>query len=133
MLDADVMAVLTGAAGNVVAYLLNGRADAAKKWLARVLRAATSEERTSTMQALDRDTAAVKSGQAVEAELQAKWLATLAMFLAQHPEARSEVEALAAATSDATGAQTIGSQINLGSGTIVGRDNFGDINPPNVR
>jgi hypothetical protein len=55
------------------------------------------------------------------------------MFIAQHPEARSEVEALAAATSDATGGQTIGAQINLGSGTIVGRDNFGDINPPSVR
>src|SRR6266568_5130044 len=100
MLAADVMAVLTGAAGNIVAYLLNGRADAVKGWLTRVLRAATGEERASSLRALDQDAVAVASGQAVESELQAKWLATLAMFLAQHPEARPEVEALAAATSD---------------------------------
>jgi hypothetical protein len=54
------------------------------------------------------------------------------MLLTQHPEAQPEVKALAAVNADATGGQKIGAQINLSPGTIVGRDNFGDINPPSV-
>jgi hypothetical protein len=128
MLDPDVMAILTGAAGSIVAYMFNGRVDAARGWLARVFKAATREEQAATLRMLEQDAAAAASHNVREADLQARWLAILASYLAHHPEAKPDLEALAATAN--TGAQRIGAQINLGSGTLIGRDNFGDINPP---
>jgi hypothetical protein len=41
MLDPATTAIITGAAGNVVAYMLNGRADALRTWMARIFRTGT--------------------------------------------------------------------------------------------
>lgn len=130
MLDPDVMAILTGAAGSIVAHVFSGRVDAARGWLARVFQSGTGEERAASLRILEQDAAAVSSHQAREADLQARWLAILASYLAHHPEAKPDLEALAATSAATAGSQAVGAQINFGPGTLVGRDNFGDINPP---
>ena len=109
--------------------MFNGQADAARGWLARVFKTASAPDRAAVIQTLEQNAAAIASHQARESDLHAQWLAILASYLAQHPEAKADVEALAATGAGTAGAQRIGTQVNLGSGTLVGRDNFGDINP----
>jgi hypothetical protein len=130
MLDADVMAILTGAAGNMVAYMLNGRADAVRAWFTRIFTAETSENQASSLHQLERDAAAVASSQIGADQLAAKWVAILATHLAQHPEARPDVEALAAATPHPAGTTSVGSVITIGPKVSVGGHNYGSINGP---
>ncbi|MFD7830156.1 hypothetical protein [Kitasatospora sp. NPDC059803] len=127
MLDEATMAVTTGAAGNIVAYMLNGRMDALRTRVARVFRHGTDEQHTRPLHALEADAASLAGRQASEAEIAARWTALLISYLASHPEAREDVVALASLSGTGK-TTTIGSQKNLGSGTFIGGDNYGDIN-----
>ncbi|MFE7043103.1 hypothetical protein ACFU9X_27790 [Streptomyces atratus] len=131
MLDEAAVAVATGAASNVVAYLLQGRAEALHARLSAVFQRGTAEQRSDAFQALEDDSIALAQHTATEAEATARWTGFLTAYLAAHPDARTDLEALASAAPPATRTVNIGSQHNHGSGTFVGGDNHGGITVTN--
>lgn len=127
MIDEAAAAVVTGAAGNIVAYMLSGRIDALRELCARVFRHATAQEQAEALHALDQDSAALARGEATQTEIAARWSVVLFSHLAEHPQAREEIGALAGAQGGFKSVR-IGSQHNHGSGTFIGGDNYGGVN-----
>jgi hypothetical protein len=126
MLDEVTTAIATGAAGNVIAYMLNGRVDALRTQVAGMFRHGTPQERTTVLRGLDEDARALKREEVSRADLTERWINLLASYLAQHPEARSDIEAFSSLHT-ASRIINIGSQHNIGSGLFIGGDNHGDI------
>ncbi|MER6101122.1 hypothetical protein ABT115_01930 [Streptomyces sp. NPDC001832] len=131
MFDEAAVAIATGAASNVVAYLLQGRADALRARLDAVFQRGTAEQRSDALQALEGDSIALARHTVTEAEATARWTRFLTAFLAACPDARTDLEALASAAPPATRTINIGSQHNHGSGTFIGGDNHGGITVTN--
>jgi len=127
MLDEVTMAIATGAAGNVIAYMLNGRVDALRTQVARMFRHGTPQERATVLRGLDEDAVALKREGMSKADLTERWINLLASYLTRHPEARSDIEAFGSLHA-ASRIINIGSQNNIGSGFFIGGDNHGDIN-----
>jgi hypothetical protein len=128
MLDEVAIAIATGAAGNIIAYMLNNRVDALRAQVTRMFRHGTEQERAQALRALEDDAAALTQQGASETALTRRWISLLLSYLTAHPEARGDIEGFAAST---VGNKTmnIGSQHNHGSGTFIGGDNYGNINP----
>jgi len=126
MLDELAATVATGAAGNIIAYMLSGQVDALRAQVARIFRHGTEQDQAIAMRALDDDAAALAQPGTSESAVTERWTGLLLSYLAAHPEARSDVEALAS-SSVSGGVQNIGSQHNHGSGTFIGGDNYGSI------
>lgn len=126
MLDAETTAILTGAAGNVVAYMLNGRVDALRSWIGRVFHSASEQERLDHLRAVEDDIAALADHVYTEADVKARWAVVLASHLAAHPEARAEIQAMDAPTTIRS--MHVEEQHNHGKGTFIGGDNYGRIN-----
>ena len=126
MFDEVTTAIATGAAGNVIAYMLNGRVDALRTQVAGMLRHGTPGERTTVLRGLEEDARALKREEVSRADLTERWINLLASYLAQHPEARSDIEAFTSLHA-ASRIINIGSQNNIGSGLFIGSDNHGDI------
>jgi hypothetical protein len=126
MLDEVATAIATGAAGNVIAYMLNGRVDALRAQLAGMFRHGTPQERTRILRGLDTDARALKREEVSEADLTERWINLLVSYLAQHPEARSDIEAFSSLHTTSR-IINIGSQNNVGSGIFIGGDNHGEI------
>ncbi|MEV6634382.1 hypothetical protein AB0M54_26905 [Actinoplanes sp. NPDC051470] len=134
MLDPETTAVITGAAGNVVAYLLNGQVDAARAWVGRIFRGRGKQEaEPSALQAIEEDAKALAQQLTTEADVKARWVAFMAAYLAENPNARAEITAMAESRPDRADTMFVAKQENQGPGTFVGRDNFGAITPPGVR
>lgn len=55
MLEPVTTAIITGAAGNVVAYMLTGQVDALRAWVRRMFRRGTEGQRSLTLRALEED------------------------------------------------------------------------------
>ncbi|MFE2727730.1 hypothetical protein [Kitasatospora sp. NPDC059327] len=123
MIDEVATAVATGAAGNVIAHLLTGRADALRTRVAAVFRRGTAQQRTEALTALEHDRAALAERRESETAVAARWTDRFLTQLDAHPEARGDVEALAAGSPS----RVIGAQHNHGSGVFVGGDNHGGI------
>jgi hypothetical protein len=128
MIDAATEAVITGAAGNAVAYMLNGRLDALRVWTMRVFRHASSEQRAEVLRALEADSDSLGRQLASCEDVSERWAALLTSVLQAHPSVRDDVSALTWPPR-ATKASIVGSQNNYGTGTFVGGDNYGAINP----
>ncbi len=127
MLDEIAIAISTGAAGNIVAYMLNGRVDALRTQVAKMFRHGTEQERSAALRALEDDAVALSQRKASKADLTSQWSNTLLSYLTAHPEARGDIESFA--SSSVTGTTTIiGSQNFYGSGPAFGGDNNGTIN-----
>ncbi|MFJ6421390.1 hypothetical protein [Streptomyces hydrogenans] len=131
MLDEAAVAVATGAASNVVAYLLQGRADTLRARLGAVFQRGTAEQRSNALQALEDDSVALARHTVTEAEAAARWTGFLTAFLAAYPDARTDLETLASAAPPDARNVIIGSQHNHGSGTFIGGDNHGGVNVTN--
>ncbi|MFF9788666.1 hypothetical protein [Streptomyces nigrescens] len=127
MLDAAAIAVATGAASNVVAYLLQGRADALRIRLSAIFQRGTTQQQADALRTLDDDAAALAQRTVAQADVTARWTGFLTAFLAACPDARADVEALASATPPGAKTVNIGSQHNHGSGAFIGGDNHGGI------
>jgi hypothetical protein len=125
MLEDAAMAVSTGAAGNIVAYMLQGRADALRAQVARIFRHGTAEERATALQALERDADALSEHNATRAELINQWSNALLSYLAVHPEAREDIESLAGSQTSGDTVK-IGAQVHIGIGSQIGRDHIGN-------
>lgn len=132
MLDDATMAVITGAAGNLAAYMLSGRVDAARGWLTRIYRSEPEADRLESIRALNADAAALAQHTRSETEMRAWWISRFTLYLAAHPEAATDLKALANVEA-VTETQNVGSQHNNGSGTFIGRDNHGQINPGTIQ
>lgn len=127
MLDEAAIAVATGAASNVVTYLLQGRVDALRTRLSAAFRRGTEEQQSNALRSLDEDSAALAAHTATQADVAARWTGFLTAFLVAYPDSRAEIEALATAEPSGTKTVNIGSQHNHGSGTFIGGDNHGGI------
>ncbi|GLX02184.1 hypothetical protein Misp02_62700 [Microtetraspora sp. NBRC 16547] len=130
MLDPATMAIITGAAGNLVAYMLNGQVDAARARIKRIFRGGTEEEQSTSLRAAEDDSLALARRATSEADVRARWGVHLAAYLAEHPEIRADLEAIAQSAPTATETMNVGEQHNHGSGTFIGRDNYGGITTP---
>ncbi|MFD8995001.1 hypothetical protein [Streptomyces abikoensis] len=127
MLDEAAIAVVTGAASNIVAYLAQGRADALRTRLSAIFRSGTEQQQSHALRTLDEDAAALAQRTATQADVSARWTGFLTAFLAACPDARADIEALSSATPTNTRTINIGSQHNHGSGTFIGGDNHGGV------
>jgi len=126
MLDEVTTAIATGAAGNVIASMLNGRVDALRAQVARMFRHGTPQERATILRGLDEDAGALKRKEVSKADLTERWINLLASYLTQHPEACRDIEAFGSLHTERR-IMNIGSQNNIGSGFFIGGDNHGDI------
>lgn len=126
MLEDAAIAVSTGAAGNVVAYMLQGRADAVRAQVAKIFRHGSGEERAAALQALEHDAEALGEHNVTRAELTTQWGSLLCSYLTAHPEARGDIETLAVSPV-VSKTVNIGSQAFYGSGSFGG-DNNGTVN-----
>lgn len=127
MLDAAAIAVATGAASNLVAYLLQGQSDALRTRLSAIFRRGTAQQQSDALRTLDEDAAALAQRTVAHADITARWTGLLAALLAVCPDARADIEALASAGPSGAKTVNIGSQHNHGSGTFIGGDNHGGI------
>lgn len=127
MIDAAALAIATGAASNVVAYLLQGHADAIRNRIAAIFRHGTEEEQITARDVLDEHSAALADRRFDEQNASAQWSALLSAFLATHPSAWSEIEALKASPLTLTNTVNIGAQHNHGDGTFINGNHHGDI------
>jgi hypothetical protein len=126
MLDDAATAVATGAAGNIVAYMLSGQVESLRDQVARLFRHGTEEERSAALRTLEDDAVAVSQQKASETELTEQWTNLLLSYLAARPEARRDIEAFTSSPI-INGATNVGSQHNHGSGTFIGGNNYGGI------
>jgi hypothetical protein len=126
MLDEVATAIATGAAGNIIAYMLNGRVDALRVQIARIFRHGTEQERSVVLRTLEDDAVALTQQEASKTALTGRWTGLLLSYLTAHPEARGDIEAFAS-VSGIHKTMNIGSQHNHGSGPFIGGDNYGNI------
>ena len=132
MLDPATTAVITGAAGNMIAYMLNGRMDALRERLGRIFGIGDQQERSSLLRALEDDASALASRDLTEADLKGRWAIILTDYLTKHPEARTGLEEMASSELSMTGSMNVGAQHNHGAGTFIGRDNYGSVHAPRM-
>jgi hypothetical protein len=126
MFDEVAMQIATGAAGNIIAYMLNGRVDALRAQVARMFRHGTEQERSAALRAMDEDAAALSQRRTSETDLTGRWSNLLLSYLTAHPEARGDIEAFGSSPviSDM---MNVVSQSHYGSGPNIGRDNYGNM------
>jgi hypothetical protein len=127
MLDEVATAIATGAAGNIIAYMLNGRVDALRVQVARMFRHGTEQEQALVLRTLEDDAAALTQQGASKTALTGRWISLLLSYLTAHPEARGDIAAFASSPV-VNKTMNIGSQHNHGSGTFIGGDSYGNLN-----
>ena len=126
MLDEVATAIATGAAGNIIAYMLNGQVDALRGQVARIFRHGTEPERSAVLRTLKDDAVTLTQQEASKTDVTGRWTSILLSYLAAHPEARGDIEAFASAPV-INKTMNIGSQHNHGSGPFIGGDNYGNM------
>jgi hypothetical protein len=129
VLDEATTAIIIGAAGNIVAYMLNGRADALRAWALKVFRVGAADQSSAPLRALEEDSLALVQGKASESDVKTRWATFLTSLLAAHPELRHEIDMMAT-TPVQGGTINVGAQHNHGTGTFIGGNNFGGIHTP---
>ncbi len=127
MIDQIAIATATAAAGNVIAYMLNGHIDVLRGKIAQLFQRNNDEDETAILEQLDADALALSRRKLTKAELKAKWSAMFTALLASNPETCDELGAFAN-TPVENKSVNVGSQHNHGLGTFIAGDNHGDIN-----
>lgn len=126
MLEEVAITISTGAAGNIVAYMLSGRMDALRVQVTKMFRHGTEQERSAALRALEGDAVALTQKEASEADVTQQWRDFLLSYLTAHPEAHAEIASFASMPS-ARKTVIIGSQTFHAPGSFGG-DNNGTIN-----
>jgi hypothetical protein len=126
MLEDVAIAISTGAAGNIVAYMLTDQMGELRAQVAKIFRHGTGQQREAALRALERDANALREHNAIRAALTSQWGNILLSYLTDHPEARADVESFASCQATG-GAVSIGSQIHVGTGPQIGRDHIGSM------
>lgn len=127
MIEDIAVAVSTGAAGNIVAYMLNGQVDALRGQVTKIFRHGTEQERSHALQALERDAVALGEHDATRAGLTNQWRDLLLSYLTAHPEAREEIESFASSSLSTAGTTKIKSMKHAGTGPQIVGPNFGNM------
>jgi len=127
MLEDIAVAVSTGAAGNIVAYMLNGQVDALRAQVTKMFRHGTEQERSHALQVLECDSIALYGHDATRAGLTNQWRDLLLSYLTAHPEAHEEIESFASSSLNTVGATKIKSMKHTGTGPQIVGPNFGDM------
>lgn len=127
MIEDIAMAVSTGAAGNIVAYMLNGQVDALRSQVARIFRHGTEQERSHALQTLERDAVALDGHDVTRAALTNQWRDLLLAYLTSHPEARDEIEYFATSPLNVAVTTKIKSIKHTGTGPQILGPNFGNM------
>lgn len=130
MLDPVVLAIITGAAGNVVAYMLNGEVDTLRAWIRRIFGRGDQTAGAAQILAIEQDAAALAQGAMSKEEAEVRWKAIFETYLSEHPEVRPEIEALASSEVRSAQGMHVGIQRNEQNGIFIGRDNYGRISQP---
>jgi len=125
MIEDAAVAISTGAAGNIVAYMLNGRVDALRTCVVRIFRHGSDVERSHALQTLERDAVALAEDNATRGSLMRQWRDLLLSYLIAHPEAREEIESLASL--GAGSVIKIKSMKHTGTGPQIVGPNYGDM------
>jgi hypothetical protein len=125
MIEDAAIAISTGAAGNIVAYMLNGRVDALRNHIVRIFRHGGDVEQSHALQALEHDVLALAESDATRASLTSQWRDLLLSYLTAHPEAREEIASFASL--NAAGATKIKSMKHTGTGPQIVGPNFGNM------
>jgi hypothetical protein len=137
MVDPNLVALATGAGGNVVASMITGSALVIRARLTQYFRAGTPDELASALAAYDNDARAFEEWvratrsnpelaselASTKAQLSQEWTRRLVEFIITHPAAKADLEALATVTDP----PKYGNQLNAGSGTFVNGTVFGGI------
>lgn len=126
MIEDITMAISTGAAGNIVAYMLNDRVDALRDQVAKIFRHGNAQERLHALQAVDRDAVALSEHDATRDGLTNQWRDMLLSYLANHPEARTDVQSFASSSTDMSKTK-IKSMKHTGTGPQIVGPNFGNM------
>jgi hypothetical protein len=126
MLEDAAIAISTGAAGNIVAYMLNDQMDALRGHVAKIFRHGTGQERATALQTLERDAGALREHNVTRALLSNQWSNVLLSYLRDHPEAREDIESFASSQA-ACETINIGAQNHYGSGPQIGGNNHGSM------
>jgi len=92
------MAISTGAAGNIVAYMLNGRVDALRAQVTKMFRHGNEQERSAALRALEDDAVALTQKKASETDITKQWRDFLLSYLTAHPEAQEDIASFASAS-----------------------------------
>jgi hypothetical protein len=125
MIEDAALAASTGAAGNIVAYMLNGRVDALRNHVVRIFRHGSDVERSHALQTLERDAVALVENDATRDSLMNQWRDLLLSYLIAHPEAREEIESFASLNAAST--TKIKSMKHTGTGPQIVGPNFGNM------
>jgi hypothetical protein len=125
MIEDAAIAISTGAAGNIVAYILNGRVDELRNHVIRIFRHGSDVERSHALQALGGDAVAGVENDATRVSLTNQWRNLLLSHLIAHPEAREEIESFASL--NAAGTMKIKSMKHTGTGPQIVGPNFGNM------
>lgn len=137
MLDPDLVAIATGAGGNIVASMITSGALATRARVAEFFRRGSHDEQSAAVDAYDRDTRAlVEWARAVETNpelateltraqlrLSQEWTHRMVEYVEANCAAQSDLEALAGMTT----VSNTGSQHNTGAGTFVNGTVFGGV------
>ncbi|MFI1577669.1 hypothetical protein [Embleya sp. NPDC020630] len=137
MLDPATMAIVTGAAGTLVASMVSGGSRAARAGLVRLFRHDTPEAQRDAIATHDNDERIlIDLACAAEADatfgpelalmrerITQAWVSRLHDHVSAHPEAWSDLQALA----EASRATNVGTQLNSGSGMLVNGNIFGGV------
>ncbi len=121
MLDDIAIAISTGAAGNIVAYMLNGQVDALRTQIGKIFRHGTEQERAAALRAVEDDAVALTQRKTSEAELTRQWGNSLLSYLTAHPKARGDIESFASS-------RVTHKTVIIGSQTFHGSSSFGGDN-----
>ncbi|MGW3127061.1 hypothetical protein [Streptomyces sp. NPDC001123] len=125
MYETELMAVATGAAGTLVAAIATSGAEKMRVKVAHFFRRATPEQQRAATQAVD-DTAAqlTPPGSDSQAIATNAWAELIAHYLAEHPDAISDIDELGSPTPPDS---KVWNQRNTGTGTFIGGDVRGDV------
>jgi hypothetical protein len=126
MLDDVAIAISTGAAGNMVAYMFSGQIDALRDQVAKMFRHGTEQERSRALRALEEHAVGVGQQAVSGADLTRQWSNTLLSYLNTHPEARADIESFASSPV-VTRSTIIGSLNHYGSGPQIAGNYHGNI------
>jgi hypothetical protein len=126
MIEETAAAIATGAAGNIIAYMLNNKVDSLREWCGLAFRHGTAQEQSEALGALDQDTTALAEARTTEAEVLSRWITVLISYLEAHPEAAGDVGSLGGGWNGAR-ISVVGSQTNSGSGTFIAGSSYGGI------
>jgi hypothetical protein len=126
VIDETTTAILTGAAGNIVAHMLSNRLDSLRAWVSRLLRGEPEDAHRAILQKIDDDVLALNAGRVSAVDVSSRWGVLLATLLTGNPALRAELVEMATKPETSL-VVNLGTQRNSGEGTFIAGNNYGGL------